>query len=286
LSYKLNKEAMGMFSQVKHFISLGRYERARSIASDLITKYPEFPNVFYSMSVCEFNLGKIDNAIELCNKSLELGMSQLAVSIMLMCYYNEKDDFINVDRQFDLLGISGSTNADALGIYGYSLWRRGQHKKGIEILEEAFAKDATNYTIIDYLFTASKKSRKKDELKALLKIYMNSSASEKRKLIFAGKYALYEKNWKEAKRCFERVISIDPLDKVAVYYMSLVRFKCRDRYILWLTGIGFGLFAHALNAKNITGFTNLHRINEYLSYITALSLVTLPIVLEFRLRKF
>jgi len=242
VSYGVNGEPQRIRQQVQHFIKIGRYDKARSVASELISKYPEYPYGYYDMSLCEYYHERIDNSIELCYKALESGMAQVPISIMLMLYYNEKSDFKNVDKHYELIKTLAPACNDALSIYGYSLCKRGKEKEGVTILEEAFANDSTNSIIIQYLFIAAKRSKNKAQKEELLKLYMNSGVSEKRKLLFAGKYNVNIKKWKEAKECFARVIAIDPINKEAIEYMRIIEL----RHNLPLASLFFILFTFAV----------------------------------------
>ena len=273
----LSDEPRRIRNQAQYFISIGRYERARSIISELISKYPEYPYAYYDMAVCEYYLGRIDNSIELCYKSLELGMRQVAVSIILMMLYNEKCDFAKVDNQYEVIKSLDPTNNDALAIYGYSLSQRGNEKEGIPLLEEAFKNDATNSIIIGYLFFATKKSRNKAQKEELLKLYMNSGASEKRKLLFAGKYNIHMKKWKNAKECFARVIGMDPMNEEAIHYMKIIELKENlPKLIVMAAGWTVAIY--------ITRF-NCHELRTYGFFMPALMIFLLVAVLIYKLRR-
>ena len=277
MDYGINDEPRRIRNQVQHFIRIGRYEKAKIISSELISKYPEYPYAYYDMAVCEYYLERIDNSIELCYKALELGMRPVSVSIMLMLYYNEKGDFINVDRQHDLLKTLDPNNNDALAFYGYSLWKRGKHKEGITMLEEAFANDAMNPHIIGFLFAATKKSRDNKQKEQLLNIYMSSSASEKKKLIFAGKYYIHMKKWKEAKRCFSGAIGIDPMNSEALDYMKIIELK-DNLPKLMVVAIGWTTAVYFLRFDN-------HQILTYGYFIPSILMVSLVLAVIYKLRR-
>lgn len=237
-----NEEPRRIRNQVRHFISMGRYERAKSIASDLISKYPEYPYVYYDMSVCQYYLGSVDDSIELCLKSLELGMRPLAVYIMLMVCYNEKDDFTNVDDCYNEVNRISPGEVDAKAIYGYSLWRRGKKEEGIRILEEAINDECTNTIVLRYILLTSKRNKNKEQLKELIRMYMNTGASEKNKLLFTARAEAYMKNWKEAREYYGRVLSVDPMNEEANYFFNMMDVEEKLKkgsifIVLWIAAV-------------------------------------------------
>jgi len=161
MGYGINTEAYKIRKQVQHFIRLGRYEKAKAIASNLITEYPDYPYAYYDMSVCEYYFGRIDNAIELCQKSLEHGMRPLAVYILMMLYHNEKGDYDSVDLYYDNISKISTSEADVKALYGYSLWKRGRKEEGIKMVEEAFSEDSTDPIILKYLLITAKRKKTK-----------------------------------------------------------------------------------------------------------------------------
>jgi tetratricopeptide (TPR) repeat protein len=174
------------------------------------------------MAVCEFYLGRVDNSIELCQRSLECGMRPIAVYVMMMLYHNEKGDFDSVDQYYSSINKISSCEADVRALYGYSLWKRGRKEEGIRLLEEAFSEEATNPTILRYLLIASKRRNDRHQLKELIMIYMNTGASEKSKLLFVGRAEAYLRNWKGAKKNYEKVLSIDPMNSEAKYFLNMM----------------------------------------------------------------
>jgi len=201
-----------------------RFEKARSIASDLISKYPEFPDGYYLMAICEYHVGRIDNSIELCQNALKYGISPFTVYVAMMFYYIEKGDYDSVEQCYNQISNVYSKDADARALYGFSLWKRGKKEEGIRMMEEAFSKDYTNTIVLQCLLHACKK-RGKDYLRELVGIYMNTKASEKNKLLFAGKAEAYLGNWRKAKKIFEKVLSIDPTNKEAKGFLKLIKME-------------------------------------------------------------
>jgi len=217
----INLEAYEIRKQVQHFIDLRRYEKAKAIASDLISKYPDFAFAYYDMALCEYYLGRIDNAIELCQKSLELGMAPLTVYTAMMLYHNHKGDYKSVEFYYNNINKMGAIKADVRTMYGYSLWKRGRKKEGRNMIEEAFSEDSTNPAILYYILCTAKRGGKdKKRLRELINIYMNTGASEKDILMFAGRVEAHLGNWREAKKNFEKVLSIDPADLKADAFLA------------------------------------------------------------------
>ncbi|OPZ90645.1 MAG: Tetratricopeptide repeat protein [Firmicutes bacterium ADurb.Bin419] len=219
---EIDSEPQRTRKQVQHFISIGRFEKARSIASNLISEYPEYPYAYYDMAVCEFYLGRVDNSIELCQRALECGMKPLAVYIMMMIYHDEKGDYDSVDQYFSNINKISSGEADVLALYGYSLWKRGRKEEGIRFLDEAFSEECNNPIILRYVLLTSKRKKDKNQIKELMNIYMNTGASEKNKLMFLGKAEAYLGNWREAKKNYEKVVGIDPMNDEAKYFLNMM----------------------------------------------------------------
>lgn len=228
--------------QIQYFLKIRRYEKAKVLAQDLISRYPNYPNAYYAMSVYENYHGRTDNAIELCHRSMELGMSQLATGILLMLYYDQKSDYSNVDAQFDLLSRNFPSNYDVLAIYGYSMWQRGQKDKGISILNEAFSYNPTDSMVIKFLFTTTK-SDKNGALNELLKLYMSSNASDNQKMLLSGIYEFQEHNWQEARKCFASVIAQDPKNDEALHYMEILELR-KKMPLIMLSALGFGILVY------------------------------------------
>jgi tetratricopeptide (TPR) repeat protein len=222
LRSEINSEPQRIRKQLQHFINIGRFEKAKSIASDLISKHPEYPYAYYDMAVCEFYLGRVDNAIELCQRSLEYGMKPLAVFVMMMIYHNEKGDYNSADQYYININKISSGEADVLALYGYSLWKRGRKEEGVRMLEEAFSEECNNPLILRYVLLTSKRRKDRNQIKELMDIYINTGASEKNKLLFLGKSEAYLGNWREAKKNYEKVMSIDPINKEAEYFLNMM----------------------------------------------------------------
>jgi tetratricopeptide (TPR) repeat protein len=217
-----NEEQLRIKKQIEYFMNIGRYEKVKVLATDLITRYPNDPYGYYAMSIYEYNLRRIDNAIELCHKSMEYGINQLTSGLLLMVYYNEKRDYSNVDVHYNSLKQKYPFSNDALAVYGYSLWQRGQKDEGISILRKALSYDSSDPMIIEFLFNATKTKKDLDHLNMLLKLYMNSGASEKQKQVLAGEYEFYSSNWSEAKKCFQRALELNPTDAKSLHYIKII----------------------------------------------------------------
>lgn len=264
---EIDSEPQRTRKQIQHFISIGRFKKARLIASDLISNYPEYPYAYYDMAVCEFYLGRVDNSIELCQRSLECGMKPLAVYIMMMIYHNEKGDYDSVDQYYSSINEISSVEADVLALYGYSLWKRGRKEEGIRILNKAFSKECDNTLILQYLLLTSKRRKEKNQIKELMDIYMNTGASEKSKLLFLGRSEAYLGNWREAKKNYEKVMSIDPMNDEAKYFLNMMEVEENIKKL----GLFVFLLAAALYLKfsdgRIIKFFSLLPILLYLIFV-------------------
>jgi len=274
--YELNQEQDRIKKQILHFIKIGRYEKVKVLAADLITRYPSYPYGYYSMSIYEYSKGKVDNAIELCHKSLEYGMGKLGVIPLLMIYYSDKQDYCSLDTYFNALIKEFPFCNEALAIYGYSLWQRGKKDEGIGILQEAFSRDISNPMVIKYLFMAVKKKRNLEELSTLLKIYINSSASDKQKLVIAGLYEIYNNNWEEARKCYKQVLGMDPLDEEALHYMTIIELRAK-MVIVFLSAVGWAILVYFIK------FNAKYPITYFL-FLPTLIIFTLIIVVLIKMR--
>lgn len=208
--------------QIEHFIEIGRYEKIKSLASDLISGYPEYGYGYYAMALYEDYRDRTENAIELCHKAAEYGMSRLQTGFMLMIYYENMDDYSNSDAEYDALMQQYPFCYDAMAIHGHFLWNRGNKDEGIVLMQKAFAEDPSDPTIIKKLLTAVKKGK---DAEMLLKLYMDSRASDNQKLKMAGIHEIHRNNWKEAKNCFEKVLGMDPMDEEALYFMAIINMR-------------------------------------------------------------
>lgn len=227
-------------SQIQHFIGIRRYEKIKPLASDLIAGYPEYGYGYYAMAVYEDHQGRTDNAIELCHKAAEYGMSRLGPGILLMIYYDKMDDYAKADAEYSALMREYPFSYDAMAIHGYSLWRRGRRDEGIALLQKAFAENPTDPMFIKFLLTAVKKSK---DAEMLLKLYMDSRASDKQKLVLAGLHEIHVNNWGEAKKCFEKVLGMDPTDDEALYFLTAIKLR-KSLPLLFITAIGFGALVY------------------------------------------
>lgn len=240
MNYENNYEFKNLLNTLSVLISCNQIKKAKKIVSGLIEKYPKWPEGFYHLSICEFYLNNIYKAIELCKKSLDLGMNQLSVSTSLMYYYNEINDFEKVDKQFNLLRTTASDNNDVLAIYGYSLCKRGQTLEGERILQDAISWSDNKSLILNYLYCSTKQHRKrKKENTTLLRIYMNSPITEVDKLIFVGKYEINLRNWRAANKYFEKAIGVDPLNKEVSEYLKIIELRRKGMPLLLITFIAF-----------------------------------------------
>jgi tetratricopeptide (TPR) repeat protein len=132
-----NVERMRIRSQIEHFMRIGRYEKIKPLASDLIAGYPEYGYGYYAMAVYEDYKDRTENAIELCHKAAEYGMSRLVPGILLIICYDKIDNYANADAEYNTLIREYPFCYDAMAIYGYSLWRRGRKDEGIALLQKA-----------------------------------------------------------------------------------------------------------------------------------------------------
>lgn len=227
-------------SQIQHYMGIGRYEKIKPLASDLISSYPEYGYGYYAMAIYEDYQGRTENAIELCHKAAEYGMSRLGTGILLMIYYDKIDGYANADDEYHALMRQYPFCYDAMAIHGYSLWRRGRRDEGIALLQKAFSENPTDPMIIKFLLTAIKNSK---DAEMLLKLYMDSRASDKQKLVLAGLHEIHVSNWSEAKMCFEKVLGMDPTDNEALYFMSVIKLK-KSLPLLFIAAIGFGALVY------------------------------------------
>lgn len=274
---EIDSEPQRTRKQLQHFISIGRFEKAKSIASDLISKYPEYPYAYYDMAVCEFYLGRVDNSIELCQRSLEYGMKPLAVYVMMMIYHDEKGDYDSVDQYYRNIKEISSGEADVLALYGYSLWKRGRKEEGIRMLNEAFSEECNNPIILRYVLLTSKRRKDKKQLKELMDIYMNTGASEKNKLLFLGRSEAYLGNWHEAKKNYEKVMSIDPMNNEAKYFLNMMEVEENTKKL--------GLFVFLLAAALFLKFSD-GRIMKFFSILPMLLYLIFVVVFIHKKKSF
>lgn len=256
MGYKTNQEQLKIKNQISHFIRIGHYEKIKVPAADLISKFPSYPYGYYAMSFYEYYHKRIDNAIELCHKSMEYGMSQLAAGVLLMLYYNDKHDYQGVDAEFHSVKQQFPYSNEALAIYGYSLWQRGRKDEGSSILKEAFSNNPSDPMVIRYLFIASRKNKNSNDLDTFLKLYINTGASDKQKLTLAGLNAIRTNKWKEARECFGRVLGMDPTDAEALHYMKIIEVRKRLPE-LFLVAIGYGVLVYFFRFDPQTPLTYL-----------------------------
>jgi tetratricopeptide (TPR) repeat protein len=235
-----NVEQKRIRSQIHHFIGIGRYEKIKLLASDLIAGYPEYDYGYIAMAIYENHQGRTENAIELCHKAAEYAMSRFVPGMLLMIYYNIMDDYANADAEYHNLMREYPFCYDAMAIHGYSLWQRGRRDEGIVLLQKAFAENPSDPMTIKYFLTATKKSK---DAEMLLKLYMDSQASDKQKLVLTGLHEIYVNNWGEAKKCFEKVLGMDPTDDEALYFMKIIKLR-KYLPLLFIAAIGIGAFVY------------------------------------------
>ncbi|MHC1682878.1 MAG: tetratricopeptide repeat protein [Clostridiaceae bacterium] len=279
MNYENNYEFKNLLNTLSMLISCNQIKKAKEIISDLIKKHPKWPEGYYHLSICEFYSNNIDKAIELCEKSLDLGMNQLSVRTSLMYYYNEKNHFEKVDKQFELLRTTASDNNDVLAIYGYSLCKRGQVFEGERILQDAISWSDNKSLILNYLYCSTKQHRKrKKENTTLLKIYMNSSIPEVNKLIFVGKYEINLRNWRAANNYFKKAIGVDPLNKEVLEYLKIIEIRRKAMPLLLIIFIVITFLIYEIKF-------NPSQIITYLYFFPSLIVIMLFLICMYGVNK-
>ena len=231
---EVEKETEDIKNKIEHFGRLSRADKMRPLASELITKYPEDYYGYYAMALCEYNDKKYDECIELCNKSMDLGMdrSEGLFLVMNCCYL--KEDRSAMDEIFNTLSTSYPENYKARALYGEFLFKTGEMSKGATLLKEAFSKDPTNDFIIKLLFVTTSKIQS-SRLEELMKIYMDSGASDADKLWLTGLYEYKLRNYRKAKKLFKKVLAIDPTHNNALKCMDILH--RRNTMLVMMVGV-------------------------------------------------
>jgi tetratricopeptide (TPR) repeat protein len=158
-------EAQKLYDEDKYIDALGIYNR-------LIEKNPNDTVAYHGASKCLHRLNKLDEAINTCEKALEINEKLPLIHVILASVYNKLENREKSRKEAEIALSLDANSAVVLGCYGTSLLADNKLDEAISYLEKSVKVDNTDYVFHYNLAIAySKDKRWGETIRELKNVY-------------------------------------------------------------------------------------------------------------------
>nr|WP_278045999.1 hypothetical protein [Clostridium beijerinckii] len=197
-------------------------------------------------------------------------------------YYDAKKCFEEILRH-------NPNDAESLARFGYMQYKLDSRAECGQIMEDAFKREPNNSEVLHVIFKYYRDKGEKDKLKKILEKYLESSASELRKLLMLGDYEMSMKQYKKAKEYYKQAFLLNPKEKYLHTQLTLIDLRyfifglSVDKIFKIVKYLIIGLFSFNIicvgvaDSFGIRNIIHLDKITPYLIILLICSMYVLKI---------
>ncbi|MGZ0050644.1 tetratricopeptide repeat protein [Brevibacillus gelatini] len=197
----------------KHYYDMNRYEQAKEHLREALAEAPTNPTVLYMLSYCEFELGNVEEAYELCVDVLQKGLvTEYVYQLLALILQSQKKWYEAEQALLQALALNPQ-EPGIIATYAYLMLQTGHVKKARLLMEEAKRLDPQDSTVLHYQFYIDLIVSNKKQQQKTLQSYVEVEDDELYKLIKIGEEAYFRDDYKTAKENLVQAFLLDPTNE-------------------------------------------------------------------------